>query len=178
MEQRYLQLDVGAPCVPADDGSETGFTLIELTVLVVIMILVTAVSLPGLSGTVRTLSLKTSAREISSTCRLARNLAITSKTEHRVLFDIEKHIYRIEGPGALQGLKVNRKIADGLSLSQDCDPEDFPGATESKFVFIFFAGGFTSGGCINLSNGAANIALRLDPITGRMVCGKMTESPE
>jgi len=161
-----------------DSDPRGGFTLIELSVLVVIMILVTAVSLPSLSGTVRTLSLKTSAREIASTCRLARNLAISSKNEYRVIFDFENQAYKIDGPEMRKDLGNQRNIAEGLYFSRDCGTEENQDSMTSELSLVFFAGGYTSGGCINISSNSAYIVLQLDPVTGRIVCGRITELPE
>jgi type II secretory pathway pseudopilin PulG len=171
MEQGYQKLGVmhknrpDGCCSKTDtvipgckNGRDYGFTLIELSVIVFILMMITAVALPGLSGTIRILSLKTAAREIGSTCRLARSLAVTSKNEHKVIIDPEKGIFRIEGPGAEKEYSGTRKIPKGLGIKTDCrEEDDYEDRTtgedeEGRLVFVFFPGGFTSGGCFTIYN--------------------------
>ncbi len=62
-----------------------GFTLIELLVVISIMVLLTAMSLPALSGYIKGARLRGAATEVASALRQARQLAITKRAERAVL---------------------------------------------------------------------------------------------
>ena len=62
-----------------------GFTLLELLVVLAIMAMLTAMSVPAISGYIKGARLKGGAREIASALRQARTLAITQRARRAVI---------------------------------------------------------------------------------------------
>ncbi len=70
-------------------GQESGFSLLELIMVVVVIALVLAVTYPSLSRGNATLHLRTSARDVLNVMRYAREKAITEQVEMRVVAERE-----------------------------------------------------------------------------------------
>lgn len=76
-----------------------GFTLLELLVVMVIIAVVSAISIPGFLKIGQGMALRTSTRNISANLSLARQWAITHRTNVRFLYTIttNKYSYYIIG---------------------------------------------------------------------------------
>lgn len=70
-----------------------GFTLIEIMVVVVIIMVLVGLAAPGMRSTIQSTRMKTAARELVGTLRLARNYAIISEHPVSIEFDLEKYRY-------------------------------------------------------------------------------------
>jgi len=68
-------------------AQQSGFSLLELIMVVVVIALVLAVTYPSLSRGNATLHLRTSARDVLNVMRYAREKAITEQVEMRVVAD-------------------------------------------------------------------------------------------
>src|ERR1035437_7386077 len=68
-----------------------GFTMLELLVVLVVMLLVYAVALPKLSGGNPGVELKSAARQLAAGLRKARSQAVTQKQEAVLTVDVEQH---------------------------------------------------------------------------------------
>lgn len=64
-----------------------GFTLIEITIVIFIILLMTSAAVPWMKTFAESSRLKTTARSIRSLMEFARNSAITERTEYVVMFD-------------------------------------------------------------------------------------------
>src|ERR1043166_5455125 len=64
----------------------TGFTLIEMLTVIVIIGIVLAISIPAVTNLMKSGGLRAATREVSNTLGLARQLAITQRTYARVVF--------------------------------------------------------------------------------------------
>ena len=67
--------------------SQSGFTIIELMIVVVMIGIFVGLAVADLSGHSDRLKLKSQARDILSYLRLARSLAVSNRTPHGVFFD-------------------------------------------------------------------------------------------
>ncbi len=65
----------------------SGFTLIEITIVIFIILLMTSAAVPWMKTFAESSRLKTTARSIRSLMEYARNSAITERTEYVVMFD-------------------------------------------------------------------------------------------
>jgi len=65
-------------------------TLVELLVVLGIIGMILAISVPGLAGYAKGLRLKTATRQIVGLISLARSLAISSREDHAVVVDSER----------------------------------------------------------------------------------------
>ena len=77
------------------NGSQKGFTLLELLIVLVVIILVLAVSYPSLSRGTAALSLRTTGRDILNTFRYAREKAVTLQSGMLVTVDRENQKLRL-----------------------------------------------------------------------------------
>ena len=69
--------------------SQSGFTITELLLVLVIIGILSAISMPTLKGFATTRRLKASASTIRNLLTFARDMAITDRTAHLVVFDID-----------------------------------------------------------------------------------------
>ena len=74
-------------------NAEGGFSLMEIMVVLAIIAVLSSISMPVLRGFAQTRRLKTSARAIGDTLGFARDMAITEKNTHLVVFDIDGNRY-------------------------------------------------------------------------------------
>ena len=68
---------------------QSGFTITELLLVLVIIGILSAISMPTLKGFATTRRLKASASTIRNLLTFARDMAITDRTAHLVVFDID-----------------------------------------------------------------------------------------
>ena len=69
--------------------SQSGFTITELLIVLTLMGILSAISMPTLKGFAATRRLKASAYTIRSLLTFARDMAITDRTAHLVVFDLD-----------------------------------------------------------------------------------------
>jgi type II secretion system protein H len=72
---------------------EAGFSIIELMVVVVIMTIVLAASIPALRQHTETVNLTKGSREVESSLKLARTRAVSTNTPVVVVFDTNANTY-------------------------------------------------------------------------------------
>jgi prepilin-type N-terminal cleavage/methylation domain-containing protein len=77
------------------NGSQKGFTLLEVLLTLAIMALILAVSYPSLSRATAAISLRTTGRDILNTFRYAREKAVAEQTGIQVTVDRENQILRL-----------------------------------------------------------------------------------
>ncbi len=72
-----------------------GFTLLELLVVIALVLIISAVSVPVYSQWVNNLEYRTTARSVFHALREARSMAVATCLEHRVEFDPLNRRYRV-----------------------------------------------------------------------------------
>ncbi len=101
--------------------AEGGFSLMEIMVVLAIIAVLSSISAPALRGFAASRRLKSSARAIVDTLGFARDMAITEKNTHLVVFDIDANRYwlassetfDIQNPAASAGRSTNSVTANG-----------------------------------------------------------------
>ncbi len=78
--------------------STSGFTLLELIVVLVIIGLMSTLVVPKLMGPLSNLNLKTASQKISASLRYARSQAASEKVTYVALFDFDKNRLVISNP--------------------------------------------------------------------------------
>ena len=105
-------------------NAEGGFSLMEIMVVLAIIAVLSSISMPVLKGFASTRRLKTSARAIVDTLGFARDMAITEKNTHLVVFDIDGNRYwlassetfDIQNPAASAGRTTNSVPVNGQQV--------------------------------------------------------------
>ncbi len=120
VRQRIGHRLLGGPTLPSCASRASGFTLIEMMAVVLIMGLMLALIAPNLRLGGAS-ALRDQALEVSRRLELARQLAVTSGRPHRVLVDLENGEYHIEAylpipkeelPTAVPGVPGAPSLAD------------------------------------------------------------------
>ncbi len=75
-------------CGTVAPGAAAGFSLLELLIVLMLMAIIAAVTLPIFGPGVSTTDLKRAAREIAAGLRLARSQAIAQRTEATLELDV------------------------------------------------------------------------------------------
>lgn len=81
-------------------GHRNGFTLVELSVVVVLIGIMLSLIIPEMQGTYEDALLRASARKIVSVCSLAHSQSITTGEDHRVRLDLKQNRYTLERQGS------------------------------------------------------------------------------
>jgi prepilin-type N-terminal cleavage/methylation domain-containing protein len=84
-------------------SSSHGFTLIEITIVIFIILLMTSAAVPWMKTFAESSRLRTTARGIRSLMEFARGSAITERTEYVVLFDPTNNEYWLSLKELLSG---------------------------------------------------------------------------
>jgi len=81
-------------------GHRHGFTLVELSVVVVLIGIMLSLIIPEMQGTYEDALLRAAARKIVSVCSLAHSQSITTGEDHRVRLDLKQNRYTLERQGS------------------------------------------------------------------------------
>ena len=101
--------------------SEEGFSLMEIMLVLAIIAILSSISMPTMRGFAASRRLKSSAQKIADTLAFARDMAITEKTTHLVVFDVDTNSYwlastetfDIQNPRSSAGRSANAASSTG-----------------------------------------------------------------
>lgn len=125
--------------------ARSGFTLVEVLVVLAIAGLMLAVTPPLLSGALPGLELKGAARRTASALRLTRELAIAEGRPAAWMIDIANNAYRIDGRGR------DGRLPGGIALELVAAADEM--ASETQGAIRFFPDGTSTGGRVILKRG-------------------------
>ena len=135
----------------------SGFTLLELLVVLVLMGLITGMAVPLLSSGLPGAQLKASARELLAGLRQARDQAITLRQDAALTIDVQKHAFQVSGNPRVYKLPAKVKI--GLFVA-DTQVAGDVGA------FRFYPDGSSTGGRVTVSLDRTTYRIDVDWLTG------------
>jgi general secretion pathway protein H len=139
-----------------DFSAESGFTLIEMLVVLTVLGLVLGIALGHGPMRSATLEARAAAGDLAHGLRAARDRAIAGNRRVVVAIDPERHMLRVDGeaprPFALR-LEVRAFTALG---------------TGAVRLIRFAPDGSSSGGSILLTDGARRVTVTVDWLTGRV----------
>jgi general secretion pathway protein H len=136
----------------------SGFTLLEIMVVMVIAGLMIALVPPLFSSAVSGTRLKGSARDLAIVLRETRSKAIIHNTEQLVHLDLKEPRYRV-GNGKIRALPENVDMAVEVVTGARIEET-------AQHVLRFFPDGSSSGELITLSGGNRAYYLQLNWLTG------------
>ena len=138
--------------------TNSGFTLMEVLVVMIIAGLMVALVPPLFSGAVSGTKLKSSVRDLAVILRETRSQAIITNREQVVQLDLENARYRV-------GNAKPRSLPDGVAIAVEL----ISGARledTAQHVLRFFPDGSSTGELITFSGGNRAYQLHLNWLTG------------
>lgn len=162
-----------------------GFTLIEMMVVMVVMVLIAGIVAVSLGATLEDARLRAGARSVVAMCRYARSYAVTHHADTRVVFDIEKRGFSVQIPNTEEGSEGEwrvlttpagrfRILPDGVEITgvERADEQEAADQQESvdeeNTVITFTALGQAENLNLTLKNKQnKQLIITLDAVTGR-----------
>ena len=141
-------------------GGTRGVTLLELLIVLVLMGLIAAMTIPIFGNGVSTTELKSAAREVAAGLRLARSQAIAQRTESVLLLDVAARAFSV--PPDTRVHTISPQIDMKLYTAQRDIVGDNIGAIR------FYPDGGSTGGRVTLASGERKFDVDVDWLTGRV----------
>ena len=137
-----------------------GVTLLELLVVLMLIAIISAIAIPILGPGVSNTDLKTAARKVAAGLRMARNDALATRVDTRVLLDLEHRTFQIERDSKVYALPKDMQMK--LFTAQS----DL--VSETTGTIHFFPDGGSNGGRVTLAAGERKYEVDVDWLTGRV----------
>jgi len=137
-----------------------GFTLIEIMMVMVLVLIVLGISTVFFSGMLPSQNLNAAGRELSAMLRFARLLATNSGEPRTVFVDLETGRYGIQG---VQPRRIPRGIT--VKVTDVLEGE----ITRGQYSILFNGSGGVPWGRITLSGGKRVLTIELDPVVGAVI---------
>jgi general secretion pathway protein H len=137
-----------------------GVTLLELLIVLMLIALIAAVTIPVFSGGVSTTELKSATREVAAGLRLARGQAISQRSEAVLELDVAARSFRVPPDPRVHTLP------SGIDLKLFTAQRDL--VNDQVGAVRFYADGGSNGGRITLAAGERKYDVDIDWLTGRV----------
>ena len=119
--------------------SSSGFTLIEISIVIFIMLLMISATVPWMKNFAESTRLRSTARGMRSLMEFARSSAVTQRTEYVVIFDSEQQEYWLsrldlleQGSGNAVTDASRTSLADSLQSLEESDEESDENTNEDS----------------------------------------------
>ena len=139
-------------------GTQGGFTLLEILVVLVIATLLFTLIPPLFSGALPGVKLKGAARDLAVTMRDVRSQAIITNTEQTIHLDMEAQAYQV-------GSGKPAALPEGITITMQPHTEETGLGTTQPYL-RFFPDGSSSGGQFILQDSSRSYQLDVDWLTG------------
>ena len=167
---------------PRGPGTRGGFTLVELTVVLMIVAVVASLTVPQVLSSLMSVRLRTSAQDLLVAANRARDFATTRRRICRLVLDLEEQTYQLEYQAypqqrpyefvAMKGgpIKLTR-LANGVKfVVVEVDPaaaaED-DGDGDDRVIVAFQPTGGADAAIIQITDERRTYSLLIDPGSGR-----------
>lgn len=140
--------------------SSSGVTLLELLIVLMLMALVAAMTLPIFGSGVSSTDLRRAARELAAGLRSARGQAITQRSEAALELDVAGHSFRVPPDVRVHALPPGIELK--LFTAQNDIVSDQIGSIR------FYPDGGSDGGRVTLAAGERKYDVDVDWLTGRV----------
>jgi general secretion pathway protein H len=138
----------------------SGFSLLELLIVLSIMAVVTAIVIPVFGNGVSTTQLKTAARQLASGLRLARSEAVSQRRQTFLVLDVAGRRFKVGSDTKEYPLPHDVELK--LFTAQNDLVDDKVGSIR------FFPDGGSNGGRITVASGTRKYEVDVDWLTGRV----------
>jgi general secretion pathway protein H len=140
--------------------SSTGFTLLELIIVMVLVVVVLAFSTLFYANSLPSARLHATGQQLCALIRHTRDLAQTEGEDLTLVIDLDKRQYSVENRNV-------KSIPEAVSVAIE-DPEAGE-IKEGKYSIFFHATGGIDGGSIVLSYRKKAVTIQIDPILGSVL---------
>jgi general secretion pathway protein H len=140
--------------------SSSGVTLLELLIVLMLMALIAAVTIPIFGPGVSTTELRSAAREVAAGLRLARGQAIAQRTEAMLVVDVATRSFIVPPDARVHALP------SGIDLKLFTAQRDL--LSDRVGTLRFYPDGGSNGGRVTLSAGERKYDVDVDWLTGRV----------
>lgn len=144
--------------IPPMGLRQSGFTLMEVLVALVIGVLLVAVTPPLLSGMSGATELRGAVRQLAAGLRSARNEAVTRQQEAVLLLDLDQRRFTVSGDRRAVALPSGVNLHLYTAQSELID--------DKKGSVRFFPDGSSTGGAITVSGPKLAYRVNVDWLTG------------
>ncbi|MEW6713797.1 MAG: prepilin-type N-terminal cleavage/methylation domain-containing protein [Nitrospirota bacterium] len=139
---------------------ESGFTLLELIVVMLLITLILALSTTFFANTLPSSKFNAAVREMTATIRQASHLAQSAGKTQSIVINLDSGIYGIEGRGQKDIPRgTNIKVLDALSGD----------VISGEYKLVFYNTGAAEGGTVVLWNEKKRVNINLDPVMGAVI---------
>ncbi|MFM8332280.1 MAG: GspH/FimT family pseudopilin [Candidatus Methylumidiphilus sp.] len=139
--------------------NSSGFTLLEMMLVLVVAALLAAVAVPNMQPAMASMQLRSATQDVASALRHTRGQALSRGREAEFALNVKKHFYRVAGrhkPYVLpESVKLELFTADML---MDAD--------EGQGRIVFYPDGSASGGRVTLSGAGRVWVVDVNWLTG------------
>jgi general secretion pathway protein H len=150
-------------------SSTSGFTLLELLAVLLILALVAAVVVPSLGGG-SAVEIKAAARSLAAGLRQTRNRALNDNRSATLAIDVAKREFQLPGEQRAHKLPESVHIVLYTARSERLG--------EQRAAIRFFSDGSSTGGRVTLSTDRLRYLVNVDWLTGRVrVMESVVEEP-
>jgi general secretion pathway protein H len=154
------------PTASPATGRARGVSLIEIIIVIILIAVMSLLAAAAMSGGLKGMQLRSSAKEVASQLRYARTRAITTGQTQRFVIDPAKHAWR--------AADRHGDIPDALHVT-------FTGARElqpapGEGAIMFFADGASTGGRVQLSRESAAWNVDVAWLTGEVKLARAAAS--
>jgi general secretion pathway protein H len=136
----------------------TGFTLVEVLIVLAIMVAIIAILMPMGARQRQHAQLAAGAREVAEGLRLTRSRAILDSSPAAFLIDVRQNLFRVAGAAAPEELPSG--VIATLLTRKDATNGTSVGAIR------FYPDGSSTGGGVSLSAAGEAYLVRVDWLTG------------
>ena len=165
-------MKVHVACCSRRKALRRGFTLFELMLTLVILLLVAGVSIPRLMHRLQRNEIQSTAVSIRNQLNEARRRAVETGIPQLAVIDSQQHEIRVQ-PAEESAVEKSESVAPlplpaGIQIAVTSTSSDTaPGNTEPCCVIRFHPNGTSTSGCLTLSEAqGASCRLRIDRATG------------
>ncbi len=137
----------------------SGFTLLELIVVLAIMALGLAYVAPNFARTLESVRFQSAVREVASGLRQVRGIALSQGREAVFFLDVEERTYRID-------LGRPQRLPQAIALTLNTARSELAGPGQGNIRF--FPDGSATGGRIVLALGKLKKRVDVNWLTGRV----------
>lgn len=151
-------------------NASRGFTLMEILVVLVLMSLILAISTVFFANTLPKAKQRAAVREIASTIKYARHLAVSNNQRQEVTFDLDTGRYGVAG-------RAERTIPDETRLVIYTDDINADPVQKGRYIIYYDATGTSNWSEIQLVRGKRTLRIEADPLLTAVIASENQDTP-